>query len=124
MKVREALWSAVACYRFCSTGTSDLAVGHYTVAWETTPRASSRDQSGSKLPHSRAPLARKSAILQDSLLGFAGFALEKPRSPQRSQIKGLASVPSTCLLARARLSFGQGRAYLLAIGRGVLFALC
>src|SRR6516165_8011819 len=56
----EALWSAVACYRF----RSDQLAGRRaaTAAWETRPRASSRDQSGSKLPHSRAPAALKARL--------------------------------------------------------------
>src|SRR5215472_11939516 len=52
MKRREALWSAVACYRFIPGQLAGRRA--LTAAWGTRPRASSQDQSGSKLPHSRA----------------------------------------------------------------------
>jgi len=51
-----------------------LAVEHCTVPWEERPRASSRDQSGSKLPHSRAPAARKPGVLNGRFAPFQGEA--------------------------------------------------
>ena len=55
-----------------------LAVEHCTVPWEERPRASSRDQSGSKLPHSRAPAARKPGVLNGRFACFQGSRGEIP----------------------------------------------
>ena len=69
MKMREALWSAVACYRF-RLGQLAGRGGGVSSLMELTPRASSRDQSGSKLPHSKAPAALNSCVFNR---GFAYF---------------------------------------------------
>src|SRR5215470_6551226 len=60
MKTREALWSAVAATALPQANL--LAVQGTLSLAGTRPRASSRDQSGSKLPHSAAPPARKSRV--------------------------------------------------------------
>jgi hypothetical protein len=55
MKLREALWSAAACCRFLPGQLAGRAPD--VVALRT--RASSLSQSGSKLPHSKAPSAQQ-----------------------------------------------------------------
>src|SRR5262245_60702284 len=81
---RSALECGSVATLFPLCGTSELAVERCTVAWEARPRASSRDYSGSKLPHCRAPAAPESRVLsgrpalfskQTSSTGsFAGLA--------------------------------------------------
>jgi hypothetical protein len=57
--MREALWIAAACCRFHSG--QPAAVEPRTVPGKARLRASSRDQSGSKLPQSKAGCARNAS---------------------------------------------------------------
>ena len=57
LDLREALWSAAACCRFCS---GQLAGRAETCQWRPASRQASKlaeGQSGSKLPHSKAGFA-------------------------------------------------------------------
>ena len=58
-----------------------LAVERVTAAWETRPRASSRDQSGSKLPHSTAPAALNPCV-------FTGVFVQCPRNRCTNNLGG------------------------------------
>jgi len=66
---KAALWSAAACCRFRSGQLAGRTQERGTRGVEA--RASSREESGSKLPHSRAPVAAFAGLLAAALVLFA-----------------------------------------------------
>jgi hypothetical protein len=97
MKMREALRSAAACCAFPQA--SLLAVRRCALSCGVTPRARSRDQSGSKLPHSRAPAQAAGTKIP------AGKKVDS--SPASSEVKMYTSTQTAGCAGQRRSGSGR-----------------
>jgi len=78
-ETREALWSAVACYRF--NPASLLAASLPSPGTPLDGQQAGLSESGSKPPHSRAPAARKSRVLSGRSAYFQGRGFRRRIGP-------------------------------------------
>ena len=100
--VKAPLWSAAACCRFRSGQLAGRAQERGTRDGEA--RASSREKSGSKLPHSRAPVAAFAGLVVTALVLFAVTTGRNLHAQTwNSHLEGMVLDPSGAAIPAASL---------------------